>query len=197
MPSPPFRPIRAIVRDPASAQNAFYGPTKGELRFGDFGDRPSARSADIIYHEFTHAVSDMAARLPRGLANSEARGMSEGYSDYFSNTMLDDPRFGDWVAPAQARDSSNAALRFPLGFVGEEHNTGAVWAAMLWSLRARLGARTCDQIVFESLFFLSAQSNFADGRDGLVAADRMLAGVGPSNGPNEAAIEEEWSRRLT
>ena len=122
--------------------------------------------------------------------------MSEGYSDYFASTILDDPRIGDWLAPMQARDASDAALRFPVGFVGEEHATGAVYAAMLWSLRQRLGPPTMDRIAFESLFFLSPTSSFLEGRAALLAADRLLAGGGASVGPHAGAIEEAWAARI-
>lgn len=196
MPSPPFSPIRAVVRDVSSPNNAYYWPSTGELRFGDFGARPTARSADIVYHECAHAVSDSAARLARAPSDSQPRGLSEGYSDYFSNSILDDPRLGDWVAPAYARDSSNTALRFPPGFVGREHDTGAVWAAMLWSIRSQIGQPACDRLVLESLYYLGPQSTFADGRDALVAADRQMNRSATGVGAHESVIAAAWAARI-
>ena len=111
-PSPPFRPIRAVVRDHTSPNNAFFRPLNNDLRFGDVGSRPTARSADIIYHEFSHAISDVAARLGRAPLDSESRGLSEGYSDYFANSILDDPRFAVWVGAGRGarRFGSDAPL---------------------------------------------------------------------------------------
>ncbi len=177
-PSPPFRPLRAVVRDHTSPNNAFFRPLNNDLRFGDVGPRPTARSADIIYHEFSHAISDVAARLGRAPLDSESRGLSEGYSDYFANSILDDPRFAVWVAPGAARDASDPTLRFPAGFAGSEHDTGAVWAGVLWGIRSKAGARDTDRIAFESLFLLSPQSTFEDALNALLSADGQLAASG-------------------
>jgi len=193
-PTPPFRPIKATVRDFRAPNDAFYVPDSGELRFGDVGPRPTARSADVLYHELGHAVSDSAARLGRGLLNSEARGLSEGYSDYFANSALDDPRFASWVAPHAERDASNPALHFPPGFVGEEHSTGAVWASVLWSIRTQVGREETDRIAFQSLRLLNANSTFADGLRGLIAADSELSASGQRSGVR-SAIQTEWDRR--
>ena len=165
-----------IVRDQTSPGNAFFRPLNNDLRFGDVGPRPTARSADILYHEFSHAISDVAARLGRAPLDSESRGLSEGYSDYFANSILDDPRFAVWVAPGAARDASDPTLRFPAGFAGSEHDTGAVWAGVLWGIRSKAGARDTDRIAFESLFLLSPQSTFED------ALQRPALGGWPARG---------------
>lgn len=199
--SPPFRPIRAVVRDASSPNNAYYRPTAGDLRFGDILGRPTARSADIIYHELGHAVSDVIARMGRAPSDSPSRGLSEGYSDYFANSALDDPRFGDYVAPNRMRDSSNRTLRFQPGFAGPEHATGAVWAACLWSIRERLGREATDRIAFGSMFFLGPSSSFADAFSALLAANqqRGTAASGTGGADTTAAlstITEEWHHRL-
>ncbi len=195
-PSPPFRPIRAIVRDPASRDNAFFRPIKNDLSFGDVMGRPTARSADVLYHEFTHAVSHVAARLGNSPEDSQARGLNEGFSDYFAATILDDPHFAVWVAPGGARDASDPTLRFPPAFAGSEHDTGAVWAAVLWGIRAKAGAKDTDRIVFESLFLLSEQSTFEDALRALVSADGLLAASGQMPKSHAKTIRAEWQKRL-
>ncbi len=194
-PSPPFRPIRAIVRDPASSGNAFFRPIKNDLSFGDVQGRPTARSADVLYHEFTHAVSHFAARLGNSLQDSQTRGLNEGFSDYFAATVLDDPHFAVWVAPGGARDASDPTLRFPPGFVGSEHDTGAVWAAVLWGIRAKAGAKDTDRIVFESLFLLSEQSTFEDALRALVSADALLVSSGQMAKSHASTIRAEFQKR--
>jgi hypothetical protein len=194
-PSPPFRPIKATVRDQQSPDNAFYLPDTGELRFGDVGSRPTARSADILCHELGHAVSNTAGRLSMGLPDSQTRGLSEGYSDYFAASKLGDPHFGDWVSPDDARDASNPNLRFPLGFQGSEHETGAVWAGVLWAIRSQAGARDTDRITFESINMLSENSSFADGLTALLRADADLSAIGQTSASHAGVIAAEWARR--
>jgi hypothetical protein len=189
----PFTPMTALVRDPQSPNNAYYSPTTGELRFGDFGVRSSARSASVVIHEFGHAITDGISHLGRSkLQNTEARGLSEGYSDYFAASLLDDPRLGDYVAdnPNGARNCSDGALRFPAGFIGEEHATGAVWAAVLWAIRQRVGQDTADKLAIESVDFLDSSSTFDDAHTALRSVDNKL--FGDANG---SAIDEEYDAR--
>jgi hypothetical protein len=189
----PFTPIHALVNDPQSPNNAYYMPTTGELRFGAFGSRSSARSAAVVCHEFSHAVTDSICRLGRApKRNTESRGLSEGYSDYFAASWLDDPRLGDYVAddPHGARNCADEGLRFPESFAGEEHDTGAVWAAVLWAVRGRAGRDTADRLAVESLEFLDFTSTFTDAREALRSVDEQLFAAA-----NRTAIDEEFDGR--
>jgi hypothetical protein len=175
----PFAPMRVVVRDPGSPDNAYYSPDSGELHFGLFGERSSARDASVVTHELGHAVTDAICRLGRAFTrNSESRGLSEGFSDYFAASQLDSPALGPFIAddPHGARNASDPGLRFPRGFAGEEHDTGAVWAAVLWDLRGRVGAATADRLVVESLDFLGPTSTFEEARTALHTVDARLNG---------------------
>lgn len=192
MAAKPFTPMTAIVNDPKSPNNAYFAPTTGELRFGLFGDRSSARSASVVFHEFGHAVSDGTCQLGRSYTpDTQSRGLSEGFSDYFAASALNDPRLGDYVADDErgARNCADAQ-NFSTGFVGEEHATGAVWAAVLWGVRGLLGQATADQLAIESLNFLNSTSAFDDAREALHSADEQI-----SNGANKSVIDEEYEAR--
>ena len=189
----PFAPMVALVNDPASPNNAYYMPTTGQLRFGLFGARSSARSASIVTHEFGHAITDGISELGRAkIRNTESRGLSEGYSDYFAASMLDDPRLGDYVAdaPDGARNCSDATLRFSADFTGEEHDTGAVWAAVLWAIRGQVGKETADTLAIESVDFLDSSSSFDDARAALRSVDDRLF-----DGANRQVIDQEYDGR--
>lgn len=190
----PFTPLTVLVNDPAAANNAYYAPRTGELRFGLFGSRSSARSASVVIHEFGHAVTDGICQLGRSyLPNTEARGLSEGFSDYFAASLLDDPRLGDYVAgdPHGVRNCADAGLRFAEGFRGEEHETGGVWAAVLWAARVRLGQELADRLAIESLDFLGNTSTFEDARAALHLVDAIL-----HEDANQHVIDEEFEARM-
>lgn len=191
--SPPFRPIRAIVNDPRSPRNARFVPDEGLLRFGG-GSRPWARSGEIVVHELGHALTHALSRLADAPSRSQCRGLAEGYSDYFASSLFEDPRFGDYVAPGQERDCSNGALRFKKSFRGDEHDTGAVWAAVLWDLRASVGAPAADRIVAKSVVYLAPFSGFDDGLEALVKADRAISS--PAAGANETQLRRLYAARL-
>ncbi len=192
MAAAPFTPVRVLVNDPGSPNNAYYMPSTGELRFGLFGSRSSARSASMVIHEFGNAITDAICPLGRSMVgDTQARGLSEGFSDYFTASLLDDPRFGDYVAdePHGARNCGDA-LQFPPAFVGEEHVTGAVWASVLWAIRSAIGQAACDRLVVESLDFLDNTSTFEDARTALHAVDVTLNGDA-----NKGVIDQEFDSR--
>jgi Fungalysin metallopeptidase (M36) len=189
----PFTPMVALVNDPQSPNNAYFVPSTGQLRFGLFGSRSSARSASIVTHEFGHAITDSICKLGRAkVRNTESRGLSEGYSDYFAASSLDDPRLGTFVAndPNGARNCSDPNLRFASGFTGEEHANGAVWAAVLWAIRAQLGQATADTLAIESVEFLDSSSTFQDARTALRAVDQKL-----NAGTNQSVIDGQFDAK--
>jgi|GEM_PF-5247187 hypothetical protein len=192
--SPPFRPILAVVNDPYTRSSARFVPDTSLLRFAG-GSRPSARCGEIVAHELGHAVTFAVARLADAPKQYQCRGLSEGYSDYFASSLYDNPKFGDYVVPGDERDCSNPKLKFRPGFRGEEHVSGAVWAAILWDIRRALGSGTTDSIVAQSVVYLNPFSSFVDGLEALCNADRALAG-GAVPGPNEAFIRQAFTNRI-
>ena len=124
---------------------------------------------------------------------AQSRGLSEGYSDYFAASILDDPRFGDYIADkAQGeRNCATAGLRFPPGLSGNRYVTGAVWASILWSIRAAAGAKCADRLAIESLEFLHRSSTFEEARTALNHADQRLFG-----GRHRDLIDREFEARL-
>ena len=188
-----------VVRDPDSPDNAYYSPDSGDLHFGMFGDRSSARDASVVVHELGHAVSDAICGLGRSFArDTEARGLSEGFSDYFAASLLDDPRLGPFIAddPEGARNAADPSLRFPPDYRGEEHDLGAVWAAVLWGLRGRAGRADTDRLVVESLDFLGPASTFEEARTALHTVDEPPLRR-PTRRGDRRGVRRPRARRLT
>lgn len=195
---PPFTPLGVVVDDrTVGAQVAIYVPGQAAIRFHS-ARRNGAHSADIVVHEVTHAVADRICRLNRS-AGMQAKSLSEGYADYAAATLLDDPRFGDYVQdqPEGARNCADPALRFPPGFTGdnEPYSSGAVWAAVLWDLRTALGAEVADAVVFNSLSYLNPNSTFVQAVGALVEADRVLFGDDADAGRHAADVRACFDAR--
>jgi hypothetical protein len=117
---PQFRPLQVVVHDPASPNNAYFHPDRRILTFGDFASgRWPARSADIAIHEVGHAVTHAVGRVS-DTPSKQARGVGEGYSDYFACSFLDDPRFGDYMMdkPKGARNCAKKNLHVGEDLVG-------------------------------------------------------------------------------
>jgi hypothetical protein len=198
---PNFNPMKGSVHVREAKDNAYYMPDTGRLYFGDTTKgsptRYSSRSLDLVLHEFGHALSDGICKLGRARAHDSSRAMSEGYSDYFAATVLNDPLIGEDFAPSYPRTCANKN-KFPRSFAGEEHEIGTVWAGLLWDLRQepRVGQEVADALMLQSLSYLGPWRTVLQGLDALLQADRVLfpAGNG-TDGQHAGAIRDAFSTR--
>jgi hypothetical protein len=198
---PLFNPLTVIVHDPNSDENAYFHPDRGALTFGDFdsGQRSSARSYDMVLHEFAHAVTHSICRLNDSPAQ-QTKALSEGYSDYFACSAINDPRFGDYVTarPKGARNCSNPGRPKATGDLDkwEEHDLGEVWAAVLWELRESLGPSIVDALVAESLYFAQGLHTVEGGKTALLTADAIMFPTANGVGRHANAIENTYGKRF-
>jgi hypothetical protein len=198
LPQPPVTPMRVTVGD-RSVRSAVakFMPSTGEVLFGD-NPRSGARSADICFHEYSHAVADRICRLSRS-AGVQARALDEGFADYAQATSFGDPRFGDWVMDIDngARNCADPALRFParLAQRTDPYPIGAVWAAVLWDLRAAVGPGVADAVAFNSLYRLLPTSTLDDGRAALILADLALFPTPDGRGRHLDQIDAAFAGR--
>lgn len=69
--------------------------TRGQMQMylwsGPNPDRDGTADADIIIHEVTHGTSNRLHGNSAGLNNDMARGMGEGWSDFYGHAMLSEP----------------------------------------------------------------------------------------------------------
>jgi hypothetical protein len=167
--------------------NAYYDPFDLGLHFGD-GGVDDAEDADVIRHEYAHAMQDDQV-ADFGLTD-EGGAMGEGFGDFFAVSFHDrgDALYDAAFAPWDGTAFSSAALtalrrvdgskRYPFDFVGEVHADGEIWSRFLWDLRGLVGVDESVKLVVESHFLLAASARFKDGADAILAADESLhAGV--------------------
>ena len=197
---PLFTPLRVIVHDGLSANNAYFHPDRGVITLGDFSAGPTAaRSADIVYHEVGHAIAHATGRLS-ATPSAQAKGLGEGYSDYFACSALDDPRFGDYVMnqPNGARNCAKANLARLTGNLDQVklYTLGESWANVLWGIRTACGSSVADAIVAESLYFAQGISTAKQGLAALLAADVGLFPTAKGKGRHAAVIKREFAARF-
>jgi hypothetical protein len=200
-----FNPIVGHVHDPYATNNAFYSPRDGQLYFGDINiddvERYTSRSHDIVIHEFGHAISDSICKLGQTFLHTQSRAMSEGYSDYFAASMLNNSVIGDYFMndPLGFRNCENNK-RFPAGYAGEEHDVGEVWSGFLWSLRQDpdVGRGVADVLALQSLYFLGPWRTMWQGMEAVVLADRRLFPADDIGtiGRHEANIRAAFNARI-
>jgi Zn-dependent metalloprotease len=94
-----FTQIIAHAHHDFGDPNASYDPSDHHLRFSDgegqTGFNSFALEDKIIYHEYTHAITDFVADLNYGY--SEAGAIHEGNSDYFASTYTSREVIGEYA----------------------------------------------------------------------------------------------------
>lgn len=149
-------PMPAVANYGSSYDNAFwdgfgtyYG---GGSTYGDF-----AMFSDVIYHEYTHGVTD--GIYPNGMLpyTGQPGAMNEAWSDYFACTINGDPLMADWLtgnAHSSFRDLSGH-LRFPDNWVGEVHGDSPFISCPLWRMRNELGTQYTDSVAHFARYALT------------------------------------------
>ena len=189
-----FRGNRAIFREPLAINangtdedNSWYSPHDRSITFG-LGGVDDAEDAEIILHEFGHAIQD--AICPGFGQSPEAAAMGEGFGDYFAASFFAEkkpPRYqtsiGTWDGVGMTQFDPPCVRRVDLkltyesfdhGETADEHDNGQIWSATLWDVRRALARDIADRIILESHFQLDGFTTFARGARAIIDADRNL-----------------------
>jgi hypothetical protein len=191
----------ANIGDPGdgSDDNSFYDPDTGQISLGP-GGVDDGEDADVIVHEYGHALQDSQVRGFGG--PGQAGAMGEGFGDYlaadisatYTPNALWDPCFAEWdaVGACLRRVDTNQTVaqltQSPCG--AEIHCLGEVWSSALWAIRGALGGPAADKLIIQSHFSLTRQATFDEGSRALLAADTSLYG-----GANQSLLRSVLSTR--
>ena len=148
-----------------------------------------AEDADVIIHEYGHAVQDNqqpGRYFESGTAGfgNETGAMAEGFSDYFAASCtydasvrngFDPSLMAEWAFPPSLRQMNNSA-HYPESMADDIHYDSSIWSGTLWQIMNSLGRTVTDRIVLQSHFLVPPAPLFKDGADALLAADTMLYG---------------------
>ena len=180
--------------------NSHYSPSDKDLTFGT-GGVDDAEDADIILHEYGHAIQD--DQVPGFGASDEGGAMGEGFGDFLAASFFSDTKptemkatVGNWDATAYSGDEPpnlrrlDSNKKYPKDVAGEVHDDGEIWSACLWELRSELGRKTAERLIIAHHFLLSRDSGFEDGANALITADQNL-----NKGKNEEALRKVFIRR--
>ena len=136
--------------------------------FGQGNSIDYAYDADVIRHEYTHAVVG-ATRLTGWTWDSygidDAPGaMNEAHADYYSATMSGDPVIGSYaLSNAGGMDMSrdlSAMKTCPADYGGEVHVDGEIYGSALWAIRDAIGAELADRVIFDAMQGFTQTTSF-------------------------------------
>jgi Zn-dependent metalloprotease len=147
------------------ADNSFSWDKKDLLKFGK-GGVDDAEDAEVVLHEYGHAIQD-SQQEPFGYGfGFEARAIGEGFADYFAVTVSnvlaptpDAPCVADWDAVSYTSAVPHCLRRTDLDLhypanvnPNSVHSTGRIWSRALWDIRGALGHVKADTIILEGHF---------------------------------------------
>lgn len=160
--------------------------------------RHTALDATVVFHEFTHGVTDRLVGGPLNnhtLDDPQSSGMNEGLSDYFACVINNTMVVAAWVTGV-----TNGFRRYPydnrfpdnFGQLGtgryaadpksgqpiDEHNVGEIWCATLMEMTRNTNTTLAAQLVVDALKLSPANPGFLDMRDCILKAllDMQTAG---------------------
>ncbi len=180
--------------------NSYYLPDTKSLLFGT-GGVDDAEDAEIIIHEYGHAIQD---HIVNGFGpEGEARAMGEGFGDYLAASFFASmkhaslrPTFGSWDGyftgtgkPRSVR-RLDSKKKYPTDMEDEEHEDGEIWSACLWQIRSAMGAKPADKLIIAHHYLLTPKSTFQDAAKALITTDKKL-----NKGANEKTIRDIFIKR--
>jgi len=183
-----------------SYDNSYYNPPNGTISLGR-GGVDDGEDADVIIHEYGHAIQDN--QVPGFGSSLEAGAMGEGFGDYLAFTTSAEGQSGaylaciaEWDATSYDRATPPCLRRidenkhYPEDVRGQVHADGEIWSRALFDLWNALGKTTADRLVLQGHFYLTPSASFQDGANAILAADRALNG-----GTHQAKIRKIFAER--
>jgi Zn-dependent metalloprotease len=162
--------------------NSFYDPNTDRITYGT-GGVDDAEDAEVIWHEYGHAIQD--AQVPGFGSTEQAGAIGEGFGDYWAYTMsaavstntATTPLacIADWDSTSYTSGTPHCLRRvdgtkvYPGGLDGEVHDDGEIWSRALFDIHAALGRTNANTVILE------AQFNFAPGTTMPAAANQTVA----------------------
>lgn len=141
-----------------------------------------AEDADVIIHEYGHALSHAASPNTRG--GNQRVGLDEGYGDYFAAAYSYDIRsdYGwadifNWDGhnefwPGRIANSTRKYTTTGLG----KYDYAEIWSSTMMRLRQDIGATECDRLQLEVLYGGANGLTFPQAYQLLLYADTALFG---------------------
>jgi Fungalysin metallopeptidase (M36)/Bacterial pre-peptidase C-terminal domain/Fungalysin/Thermolysin Propeptide Motif len=176
--------------------------TAPKLQMGLFTRGTSSRTDDldsdyegiVAVHEYGHGVTSRLVGRKTStscLDNIQSGALGEGWSDYFSSSLFNNPIQGAYLSQNPGGIRRYSYEGYPLTYedIGngvngyEVHDDGEIWAGTLWDLRKTLGAATTDQIVLDGVKSTPCNPSMTDARDAILSGD-----MARNNGANRTAI---------
>jgi len=167
----------------SSKDKSWFDPntTPPRIYFGE-GGVDDAEDADVIVHEYGHALSYRAA--PGTLVGIERSAIDEGLGDYIAasySRSISEFRWADvftWDGHNEYWPGRTAASNkhYPEDFKNDKWQNGEIWSSVLMEIWGELGRETTDKLVFESIFSWYSNMDMPSAAELIFEVDSALNG---------------------
>jgi zinc metalloprotease ZmpB len=179
---PSLTQIRLDPHGFLGADNSHFSPSGNWIAWGE-GGVDDAEDADVIWHEYGHAI--MYNIIPYW-GGGESGALGEGFGDYWAGSYS---RFLNQWAPSDCQynwlfnwdghnvfwlgRTLNESRVYPFGSL-EIHTAGQIWSAALMGIWGDLGRDITDRLVIDSFNYLGSGTTGSDAAQAIIQADRDL-----------------------
>ncbi len=181
-------PQRMKINQYGVDNSYFNGDQKDDvLRFGK-GGVDDAEDAEVILHEYGHAIQD--SQVPGFGTTADSGAIGEGFGDYWSQAVSsryaptpDEPCIADWDSvsytsgPVHCLRRTDGTKTYPKDLVGEVHADGEIWSSALNGLRTALGATRADTAIVKAQFSFTVDISMPDAARVTIATVKALYGT--------------------
>ncbi len=167
------------------SDNSQFSPSSNppRLLFGE-GGVDDAEDADVIIHEYSHAISYSANGV---ISNgTERETLEEGFGDYLGSSyskMIDPYKWYNvftWDGHNEfwnGRSGLNTTnKKYPVVFSGNIYEHTDLWVSTLMDINAKIGRQLTDKLVVESVYGYFTGMKFPDAAMLIVQADSLYNG---------------------
>lgn len=177
------RPFRFDPHGHGDSDNSSFIPDgiNSFIKYGE-GGVDDAEDADVVIHEYGHALSDAAS--PNSRSGTERRGLDEGIGDYMAVAYSQQSSLFQWDMlfnwdghneywPGRTASTSSS---YPPAGNASIYEYGEIWNSTLMEIRSEIGDTLMDKLVLEELFYNYSGMTLPDAAQILIEVDSILNG---------------------
>jgi Zn-dependent metalloprotease len=186
-----------VFTDTIPDDNSFYDTDTDTITYGN-GGVDDAEDAEVVWHEYGHAIQD--DQVPGFGSSAQGAAIGEGFGDYFAVTMsqpvskgFNVPCVMDWdstfytsTVPHCLRRTDTSKTTADID--GEPHDDGEIWSRALWDINKALGRDKATSLVLEAQFSYRPNTTFAQAATVTVNTAKALYGTAASNTVKKAFV---------
>jgi len=174
-------PIEVDAHAANGEDNSYFDPDLEVpgLLFGE-GGVDDAEDADVIIHEYGHAISHSAAPFTNN--GNERQSIDEGFGDYLAASYSRSISEFDWekIFSWDGHNSfwngrfANTSKNYLRDVGSSIHGNGEIWSSALMEIWPILGRKELDKIVLSSLYNYGSNTSMDAAAISLIKTDSLI-----------------------